>query len=88
MHTIHGQDRDDAVVGQRRLGVARLAHEQLPGALLEDQPGPPGAELGRARGRELLLEVFEGAEVAVDRRGERARGLGCVTEEESFFLPS
>ena len=69
--TVHRQDRGDRVVGQRGLGVGRLADRQLSRALVHDEPRPAGAELRRAGGRKLLGKVLHRAKVAVDGRGER-----------------
>ena len=69
----------DVVAEQRRLALAQrvvLVGGARDGerAAVEDEPRPARAELAGARGLELLLELVEGAERAVDRRGEVAVG--------------
>ena len=71
--TVHRQDRSDRLVCQRRLGIRGLADREL-ARLVDDEPGPPGAELGRSRRGKLLAEVVEGAEVAVDGGGQGPGG--------------
>jgi len=76
--TVHGQDGGHAVDD----GVARsngFGHHQLAGGVLA-QPRPAAAKGGVARGRELLLELVQAAEVLGNRVGQlaswRAAALG------------
>src|SRR5207237_3116886 len=73
---IAGQERGLAF-GQRVDGIRRPGDRELAAAC--DEPGPAAAELADCRRLEIVLELGEAAEVAVDRLGEvAARGAATL----------
>src|SRR3954453_17027529 len=73
-----------AVVAEQRRRAGRERGVLVRGArdgeraAVEDEPGPARAELPRAGGLELRLEVLEGAECRVDGRAELAVGRAAA----------